>query len=210
MVRLRIAEGWCEDSLARLTAYATKYGKTLRVYDQVGPGDPLRLNAEEIARTRVIASRISRAEERWLLRRGETAPWADVPLAADLASADPDDPTSAYPPALELYLHFYQERPRGFSVAKLSKTLHIKRPNLYPILDSRLMRLYRRPARQHGQARPVLGRYQYWPAIRADLRYNRETGALAELRAMLTAAPNPVVREMAQLSDLRLMDICAW
>jgi hypothetical protein len=210
MVRLRIADGWVDDPLTVLTEYARDLQKTLRVYDYAGSGDPAVLTMEEIARTRVIASRISHAEARWLLRRSEGAPWSAVAADADLRDADPDDDGSAYRPALDLWKHLYSDRPSGFSTAKLHKVLHLKRPALYPILDSRLVRRYRRLARRQGQARPDLGRYQYWPAIREDLLVNTESGALGELREQLTAAGDERMQAMSQLTDLRLLDICTW
>ncbi len=210
MVRLHIADTWVDDPLTVLTDYAQQYGKTLRVYDYAGPGDPAVLTMEEITRTRVIASRISHAEARWLLRRSANAPWSAVAADADLRSADRDDDGSAYWPALDLWKHLYGDRPSGFSTAKLHKVLHLKRPALYPILDSRLVRRYRRPARRQGQARPDLGRCQYWPAIRDDLVMNTESGAFAQLRKQLNASGNPVVQAMSRLTDLRILDICTW
>ncbi len=209
-VSMRVADTWVDDPLSVLTGYAHRYGKTLRIYDYAGPGDPLVLTMEEIVRTRVIASRISHAEARWLLRRSEDTPWSAVPADADLGTADPDEDGSTYGPMLQLWRHFYGERPSGFSVAKLSKVLYLKRPALYPILDSRLMRRYRRPARRHGQARPNLGRYQYWTAIRDDLIANTESGALAQVREQLVASSDPAVQAMYGLTDLRLLDVCTW
>lgn len=210
MVRLRIADTWVDDPLSVLTDYARDLWKTLRVYDYAGSGDPAVLTKEEIARTRVIASRISHAEARWLLRRSEGAAWSAVAADADLRHADPDDEGSAYWPALDLWRHLYGDRPSGFSTAKLHKVLHLKRPALYPILDGRLVRRYRRLARRQGQARPDLGRYQYWPAIREDLIANTESGALAELREQISASSDPAVKAMSRLTDLRLLDICTW
>ncbi len=210
MARLRIADSWVDDPLSTLAAYAHRYGKTLRVYDYAGAGDPAVLTMEEIARTRVIASRISHAEARWLLRRSEDAPWPAISADADLRDAGPGGDGSAYWPALDLWKHLYSDRPSGFSTAKLHKVLHLKRPALYPILDSRLVRRYRRLARRQGQARPDLGRYQYWPAIREDLIANTESGALAELREQISASSDPAVKAMSRLTDLRLLDICTW
>ena len=117
-----------------LTGYAEKLGKTLRTYDHPGPGDPAVLALEEIVRTRVIASRISHAEARWLIGRSEDAPWTAVPAGADLSTADPGDDASTYWPMLELWRYFYSERPSGFSVAKLSKVLHLKKAGAVPDL----------------------------------------------------------------------------
>ena len=44
----------------------------------------------------------------------------------------------------------------GVSHAKASKLLHLKRPALFPILDSKLMALYRRPAAEAANAIPSL------------------------------------------------------
>ncbi|SDO46769.1 hypothetical protein [Geodermatophilus sp. DSM 45219] len=87
-VSMRVADTWVDDPLSVLTGYAHRYGKTLRIYDYAGPGGPSVLTMEEIVRTRVIASRISHAEARWLLHRSEDAPWWVAAADADLATVD--------------------------------------------------------------------------------------------------------------------------
>jgi hypothetical protein len=92
---------------------------------------------------------------------------------------------------------------------KLHKVLHLKRPHLYPILDSQLRRTYRTKAKlagaqlaRHGQpSRPA-----YWAAIRDDLLANAL--ALRQLRDQLVE--DPELERLAGLSDLRLLDILAW
>lgn len=60
----------------------------------------------------------------------------------------------------------------GVGAAKASKVLHFKRPSLYPILDSRLMELYRDPAIAAAKQYKKRGfKRLYWAAIRATMSW---------------------------------------
>jgi hypothetical protein len=109
---------------------------------------------------------------------------------------------------LALYAHFESDAPSGVSVAKISKVLHLKRPGLFPILDSRLLRQYAELARQAAQAYPARGyKRAHWAAIRTDLL--RSSPGLALLRASLETQPLPL-KNLRLVSDLRLLDMIAW
>jgi len=94
-----------------------------------------------------MGSRISAKEAAWLIDRGTTAPWAAVPLDAQLKDADPLATGGLYDRAAALWEHFWDARPGGVSTAKISKTLYLMRPGLFPILDSYLTGFYRTAAR---------------------------------------------------------------
>jgi len=203
---LRVAGAVVPEPLEVLRHYAAKHSETLLRYDRPGPGDPVVLTAAEVARTRLVRSRISNEEARdWFLARAEDAPWADVPVDATLADADPGVHGGLYDAAQALYLHFRARR--GVATAKVSKVLHVKRPALYPILDSRLMRSYRTAAREAAARYPDRGAtHLYWAAVRDDVIDPRNVASLAAIREQLSAEGSP----LAGLSDLRLLDIATW
>jgi hypothetical protein len=99
-------------------------------------------------------------------------------------------------------------------VAKVHKVLHPKRPELYPILDERLRKLYGQHARDwlprlsHLPGLTVADSPPYWAAFRGDLVHNHD--ALENFRTHLAADDDPAVRSMAKLTRLRLLDIVAW
>lgn len=196
------------DPFDAVTKYAERYGDTLRRYDAAGPGAPNQLTMDEVARTRVIASRISNKEAGWIVERAASAPWDAVPLDARLVDADPDEQGGLYDAARALYDHFFGTP--GISTAKVSKVLHLKRPHLYPVLDSRLVRRYRPAARRIGRTLTRTGApsHTHWGAIRSDLLEPTNVEGIARLRAMIEAFPPG--DELQRLSDVRLLDILAW
>lgn len=212
-VSLTIAGRQVEDARTVLLQYATQHPGTLRRYDLPGIGKPNELTRDEIVRTRVIASRISEAQADRLATLAHTAPWQDVPTNADLRDADPQCTDGLYAGALALYDHFRIGAGPGINVAKISKALHIKRPNLYPILDSHLLRAYRPAAKAAGAAYAETwgpNRQLYWAAIRLDLLNSTNAAALAEVRAKLRADASEHAKLLAPLTDLRLLDIMTW
>lgn len=188
--------------------------KTPTAFDLVGAGDPGKLTAQEVIRTRKVSSRISNKELTFFVDSAATAPWMDG--AADLADADPTD-GELFSSMTDLYWHFAESAPKGVSFAKISKVLHVKMPNLFPILDSHIVRSYAPAAKELRRAYPHLGwRRRTWIAIRDDLLAARDSGALDELRGQIRsyesedAQKSDHVRRLAGLTDLRLLDILVW
>ncbi|MEU2349876.1 DUF6308 family protein [Modestobacter sp. NPDC049651] len=209
MCDITIAGQEVTNPFERLVTYALRYAATLRRYDLGGSGDPSTLSAEDVARTRVIASRISHRERDWFVARGRSAPWADVPLAADLGDADPALEGDLYDRLGALYEHFRVDAPRNVSMAKISKVLHLKRRALVPVLDSHLEQTYRIPARRAAVRYPARGyKRMYWAAIRDDLLANRD--GITVLKARAAQDEREQVRLLAELSDLRVLDILTW
>jgi hypothetical protein len=185
--------------------------RTLHKYDLADAGDPALLLEGEVARTRVIASRISRTECALLLQRSADAPWGCVSGEADLASADPAHRGGLFDLAAALYWHFTTPHQAGIGPAKIHKMLHVKRPWLYPVLDGLVRRLYR------GQARTWVSRIPdtqpgdsvtFWAAIRQDLVDEENCAAFSQHRKVLRESPQTA--PMAGLPSLRLLDIVAW
>lgn len=162
-----------------------------------------------------MGSRISAKEGAWLIDRGTTAPWAPIPLDAQLKDADPLAMDGLYDRAAALWEHFWDARPANVSTAKISKVLYLMRPGLFPILDSYLTRFYRTAAQaaaiDAAQKRPSLARFRtlYWEAVRRDIVASEV--ALQALRRVLPATGAPLAEQAAErLSDLRFLDMLAF
>ena len=196
------------------TAVATAHGYptvTVSRYDLPGPGPAAEITADEIARTHKVRSRISHAQRDWFIRSAVDAPWAAVPVDARLVDADPNRGGELYDRAETFYDHFRTAAPRHVGVAKISKVLHLKRPGLFPILDSKVMEFYRHHARAAAARYPHRGRRaMFWAAIRDDVCTNLDSGALPLLRRRLAQSESEQVRRIASLTDVRLLDLLTW
>ena len=196
--------------------YLEQYGGTVTHYDfRAGTFDQIDHDLIRATRSPWMGSRISMKEAAWLIERGTTAPWAAIPLDAQLKDADPLAIDGLYDRAAVLWEHFWDARPGGVSTAKISKTLYLMRPGLIPILDSYLTRFYRTTARvaaiDVGQTRLSLAQFRtlYWEAIRRDIVANE--AALQALRLVLPATGAPLAEQATEkLSDLRLLDMLAF
>lgn len=193
------------DYLARFGGTVTHYDFLAGTFDQIDP------DLVRATRSPWMGSRISAKEAAWLIDRGATAPWAAIPLDAQLKDADPLAIDGLYDRASALWEHFWDARPGGVSTAKISKTLYLMRPGLVPILDSYLTRFYRAAAIDVGLSRPSLGTFRtlYWEAVRRDIVASQ--AALRALRQVLPATGAPLAEQAAErLSDLRLLDMLAF
>jgi hypothetical protein len=178
------------DPTKRIIDYVTdkETGETVRTYDLGGRGDAVRLTAEEVTRTRRMHSRISNAErDDWFLPWSAECGtlWRAIPVEARLADADPSVRGGLYDHMLALFDHFDGAGKRGIGYGKISKVLHLKRPHLYPILDSKLREAYRRSAEaaaeRNQQHRPGVRR-SFWVAVRDDVINPANVVALETVR----------------------------
>ena len=131
-----------------------------------------------------------------------------MPIEAQLVDADPHVSGELYDRAEALYDHFRTAAPRHVGVAKISKVLHLKRPGLFPILDSKVMAFYRHhasaaAAQYHHRGR----RKMFWAAIRDDVCTNLDNGALPLFLRRLAQSETEQVRRIASLPDVRLLDL---
>lgn len=211
---ITIAGTMVEHPEQRLSVYLTEHADTIARYDRVAGGFA-NVTRELIAATRVLRSRITHDEATWFVERSASAPWATVAVDARLADADPSEVGGLYDRGSALYDHFRADAPKGIKAAKIYKVLHLMRPGLYPILDSRLAALYDGPARANAPAvnacRPDLpaSKWAYWAAIRADLLGAAEQ--IAALRSVYKASGDAyLARAVDSLSDVRILDILAW
>jgi hypothetical protein len=199
-----------------IVEYLERHGGTVTHYDfQAATFDQINPDLVRATRSPWMGSRISAQQAAWFIDRGITAPWAAIPLDAQLKEADPLVVDGLYDRAAILWEHFWDARPANVSTAKISKVLYLMRPGLFPILDSYLIRFYRTAARAAatdvGQKRASLGRFRtlYWEAVRRDILDNE--ASLQVLRQALAATGAPLPEQAARrLSDLRLLDMLAW
>lgn len=201
-----------DQALERFSRYPRK---TPLNFDYPPRGDFGTITLEEIRRTRYVSSRISYAHGDWFIAKAADAPW--IPADADLADADPDVRGELFDDMSDLYWHFAESAPKGIAFAKRHKVLHVKYPALFPLLDSRLWRSYKPGARALATQYPDLRQSQLrWLAVRDDLLAARASGAIEELRIAMTkyksseSAVQKCVRDMTQLTDVRLLDILVW
>jgi hypothetical protein len=213
-MQLYIAGQSVKEPMKVWRGYAQAFSATLRDYDFQRVDDPNELTAGEAYRSRRINSRITKAESECLEQRALSAPWTDVPRGADLEDADPAVADGLFRKMTSLYWHFTCPRIRGVRVAKVHKALHPKRPALYPILDRRVRSLYRPlavgwlPRLAQTEDVTVADSPPYWAAIRDDLLHSHEV--LERYRMELADDQNEVIRTMADLSRVRLLDMVAW
>lgn len=207
-VPITVASETIDDPLRVLTEYAERYGRTLDRYDHAKASDPHQITSVDAAASRAIASRLSHAEARDVIARSARVRqlFTAVPVDAALADADPARPGGLYD---DMNALFDAHIGNGVKVGKVSKLLHLKRPALYPILDSALSALYRGAATAAATRYPNRAfRRMHWAAIRDDVVANRQ--ALDAIRTQAGAVPVLRARGVHTLSDVRLLDILAW
>jgi hypothetical protein len=199
-----------------IVQYLDQHGGTVTHYDfRAATFDQINPDLIRATRSPWMGSRISAEQAAWIIDRGTIAPWAAIPLDAQLKEADPLAEGGLYDRAAALWEHFWDARPANVSTAKISKVLYLMRPGLFPILDSYLTRFYRTAARAAaidvGQKRASQGQFKtlYWEAVRRDILANE--ASLEVLREVLAAAGAPLAQEAARkLSDVRLLDMLAF
>lgn len=201
-----------DDPLGAITRHVEEHERTIRNYDLHEQQDPNRITARDVLATQFTKLRVDGMQLQHFVDRGRNAPWSDVPVGARLADADPVEEGGLYDRAEGFYQHFFKGRRQGLSAGKIHRVLHLKRPALFPLLDGRLLELFKdraseasRTLRDRGR-RGKRGRL-YWVAIRDDVV---AAGSLwEELRTELAGMPQPAALA-AQLSDVRLHDLLCW
>ena len=190
--------------------YLREHPRTAREFDAL-TGSFATIDCDLIKATRVFSSRISNDELQWFELAGRSAPWELLDSASELVEADPSKRGGLYDCALELWSHFFNQKKTGVAHAKISKVLHAMRPKFFPILDSIILKRYRRYARECAVSlRHVrTSESAYWAAIRQDLIDSSD--GLAQLRAELrkTESQDAAAWEN-KVSDVRLHDVVAW
>jgi hypothetical protein len=184
-----------------LTAALDFDGACLANYDFGGTSAPDTVDTADIGR--LIGSRmvgINAREAAQLIRLGPTAPWHDVPIDARLEDAAPG--STLFDAAMALREHF---KFKGVKDAKVTKLLAMKRPAMFPVIDTRVVTLYKVAAKQKVGASS-----RTTAAIREDVLANGNVTALAALRSALLRDGSPKALRLAQLTGLRLRDVVLW
>lgn len=192
-----------DDAFQLLRAYGDKHSQTVAYYDHGGQDSPNAVTLADIGRLVVINARLSGNDVGRLIQAVDADTWSALPLDASFLDL-PEDPSSSdiYQKASDIYALLTPPR-RGVQMTKATKLMHLKRPQLMPIVDSVAQTAYgdlaAKAAKEIGR-----GRRAYWPCIWADARRNED--ALPPLRRRLADCGSPV----ADLPSLRLHDMLVW
>jgi hypothetical protein len=205
---LQIAGHEVNDPMAIWSEYVHLHGKTIQRYDLIGPGNPDVLTEDEVWRTRIVVSRVTKQERSALPHIWMESRAASLPSEASIVDADPLKRQGLYDDAQAVVAAFIG-RP-GIGYTKAYKVLHVKRPHLFPILDSKLRKLYEEQEKacraKHRDLLPDDGR-NFWGVIRLDVL--RNLPELNQYRRLLSKEPD-LLGSLSSLSDLRLLDILSW
>lgn len=193
---------------AAIRDYADSHSATIKHYDLGGPDEVDivdSVSSEDIGRMVFINARLSGADAAHLTS-------ADLmvklhPLGIDLRVEDVElDPRANDPRYLAMLDAWstLQALPK-IGAAKASKLLHLKRPKLFPLIDSYVKRVYKSSALAAGIALGSTSPH-YWLPLAADTKANAPD--FATVRDELSEDAS--TRHLIYLSDLRFQDILAW
>ena len=202
-----------DEARAIVCRYARDHADTVLYFDLAGdpdshpgpdgaaePADKVTL--ADLGRLVIIDARLNAGDAPVLLRAASPAVFGAVPVAARLEQWTPS--CSLNEAATALYDKF---RHAGIGGAKRSKLLHLKRPWLIPIYDSRVHEVYKeRVAALITEIDDPSA--AWWEAPRRDLVDG--ANEFAALAASLADDDDSVIRRAGRLTALRLLDIIAW
>jgi hypothetical protein len=200
-----------ERAIAILADYAVQFNATVRLYDLGGEPDgrPGRGSAAaaadsvtlaDIGRLVVINAALTADDVATLIEVDAAAEFSAVPSTAQLQNC-------AHGSALDhaaTALYDKYRRP-GIGQAKRSKLLHLKRPWLVPIADTRVMTVYRHRADALAAELGIAS--GHWEAMRADLLEAADD--LDWLSVRLSDHQDGRVQLLSRLTALRHLDIIA-
>lgn len=206
---------------ARIRAYLspkshTNHRSTIQHCDALaGYWSEISTSAVNSTRSPYLNSRISNGERDWFVTIGRDAPLEILHAYDKFIDADPAIDGGLYDRMLTVYEYFYLQRPRGISTAKIHKVLYVMFPEIFPILDSRLIKLLKVNAvlaaqeLQERRSSPDRGAVNYWEAIRQLLLESQDT--ISWIRDELLCDEDWFVSEAAEsLTDLRFLDMVLW
>jgi hypothetical protein len=213
---MRIGDQLSRDTaLACLRSYAENYPQTIRFYDLAGDpdgrpgpgggGDPVnKVTLADIGRLVAIGAKLAPEDVAKLLNVDASREFEAVPATAELEHCSPGSELHAA--ATALYDSYRFEAGSNIGRAKRSKLLHMKRPMLVPIFDTRVAAIYR--SRVQRRPKTLSRNDASWEAVREDLCDGAED--FGWLVGRLSADSDPGVRRLGRLTNLRLLDILAW
>jgi Family of unknown function (DUF6308) len=200
------------DALELLQDYAVKFPDTVRFYDLAGdpdgrPGSGSHVNPADavtlgdIGRLVAINAALSAEDVATLMDTDATTEFAAVPATARLEECVPG--TGLYQAATALYDKF---RLTNIGQAKRSKLLHLKRPWLVPIADTRVTAAFHDRARAWADELGIAS--GHWEAAREDL--TTAASDFQSLTAKLSSHRDTRIERLGRVTSLRLLDILAW
>lgn len=160
-------------ALALLASYAVSHANTVRLYDLAGQedGEPgphgaaspaNAVTLADIGRLVAINAGLAASDVAALVDVDAAVQFAAVPATARLEDWEPGNGLDEAATAL-----YDRYRLGGIGQAKRSKLLHVKRPWLVPIADSRVVKVYKHRA---AELAAELGlAICHWAAVRQDL-----------------------------------------
>lgn len=198
---------------------------TVRYYDGGGPSSRNSVELADLGRMVVFAAQLKFDQGVHYLDRGASrdAPWpegdTDWQLADPAATPFPSAPT--VDDASKLFEHFRTSR--GGNTAQISKLLHLKWPDFFPVVDRAMRHQYLFAAtaihsKFFGEEDNEWATWAkaYWAAFRDDLIANERSLEVlrTDLRNNATRLEDPDDRDhcerLSRLSSLRLQDALAW
>jgi hypothetical protein len=181
-----------ESPLAVVLAFVEAYGHL-----DVPDASPDSFGASDLRAANRGGARISAAEIATILERGRRIERALLEVAPDTSLAGP---TSSLPwPALTELVEAFADI-RGVGIAKMTKTLHRKRPALIPMLDSVVQRYLEDD--DLGAKAPFAAR-----ALALVRGYKRD---LDRNRAAVREVSNELTARGYGLTDVRILDVLIW
>lgn len=130
-----------------------------------------------------------------MITAGRTAPWDSVRDSDNLLH---DDWQELLDRANGLYQHFRHADSGGLGPTRTHKLLHLKRPHVFPIVDSVVRNVYLDQAKKEGGGRQAV----YWPVLAREIRANADG-----YRALASELKDDRV---GRLTIPRLHDILVW
>ena len=206
-MRIADEELTVEAAGARVEKYAREHLRTLEIFDGLG-GDFTRedssdrVTLSDIGRLVVINAQLQ-ADDVPALLDADSSRLADLHLDADLADCEVGDETWTL--ASEVYETF---KIRGIGPAKRSKLLHLKRPRMFFIHDSRTGARYQNAAAAVAAEDDAFAT-GFWEAVRRDLKQPEFDELMLKVTAInVEGSSGPL--QLGSLSKLRVLDIVCW
>lgn len=183
-----------------------------------------RVTFADLGRMSCLGASLRYKRAHLLMRRSRTVDWPkDLPCLEDTPANDGSSDAFVEDPGVirahNLFRAFKDET--GLGSATVSKMLHLKWPDFYPIADVEFRNTYRaRAAQIHADSSVLEGKptsdgniRSYWLAFRADLIRNENALELLPQMVLDRAHGAEAVahaRRLGQLGRVRLLDILAW
>jgi hypothetical protein len=195
---------------------------TLRHYDFGGESPRDSITMADLGRATLFGAFRGWKPAAALLRAAEAATWPTEGESWRLDAAPETDPEdwlsrSEVRAARDLFASLARGAEGGWREAAASKVLHLKWPDFFPVIDGELRWLYGQQALEAERRIPGSRRRArasttaYWIVVRQDLlRPENRQADMATRAALASAEDRKKADLLAQLTNLRLLDVLAW